>query len=40
LPQEDDTGHRVVNKLVKVFLLDGSEKWLLIHIEIQGYREV
>jgi len=29
----------VVNKLVKVFLRDGREKWLLIHIEIQGYRE-
>jgi hypothetical protein len=40
LPQEDDTGKRVVDKLVKVFLRDGSEKWLLIHIEIQGYREI
>jgi len=39
LPQEDDAGKRVVDKLVKVFLLDGREKWLLIHIEIQGYRE-
>jgi len=39
LPPEDDTGQRVVDKLVKVFLRDGSEKWLLIHIEIQGYRE-
>ncbi len=39
LPQEGDTGQRVVDKLVKVFLRDGSEKWLLIHIEIQGYRE-
>jgi hypothetical protein len=39
LPQEDDTGQRVVDKLVKVFLRDGSEKWLLIHIEIQGYRK-
>jgi hypothetical protein len=39
LPQEDDTGKRIVDKLVKVFMLDGSEKWLLIHIEIQGYRE-
>jgi hypothetical protein len=39
LPQEDDTGKHVVDKLVKVFLRDGSEKWLLIHIEIQGYRE-
>ena len=33
LPQEDDTGKRVVDKLVKVFLRDGSEKWLLIHDE-------
>jgi len=40
LPLEDDTGKRVVDKLVKVFLRDGSEKWLLIHIEIQGYREI
>ena len=40
LPQDDDTGQRVVDKLVKVFLRDGSEKWLLIHIEIQGYREL
>jgi len=29
----------VVDKLVKVFLRDGSEKWLLIHIEVQGYYE-
>lgn len=40
LPQEDDTGKRVVDKLVKVFLRDGSEKWLLIHIEVQGYHQV
>jgi len=40
LPLEDDTGKRVVDKLVKVFLRDGGEKWLLIHIEIQGYREI
>jgi len=39
LPQEDDTDKRVVDKLVKVFLRNGSEKWLFIHIEIQGYRE-
>jgi len=40
LPQEDDTGKRVVDKLVKVFLRDGGEKWLLIHIEIQGYLDI
>jgi hypothetical protein len=39
LPKDDDSGKRVVDKLVKVFLRDGSEKWLLIHIEVQGYRE-
>ncbi len=39
LPQEDEAGKRIGDKLVKVLLRDGSEKWLLIHIEIQGYRE-
>jgi hypothetical protein len=33
------TSKRVVDKLVKVFLKDGAEKWLLIHIEIQSYPE-
>ncbi|KAA0223116.1 hypothetical protein EDS67_26145 [candidate division KSB1 bacterium] len=33
------TGKRIVDKLVKVYLVDGSEKWLLIHIEIQGYEQ-
>src|SRR5579862_334069 len=32
-------GRRVVDKLVKVWLLDGSETWLLIHVEIQTRRE-
>jgi hypothetical protein len=32
-------GKRIVDKLVKVYLNDGSEKWLLIHIEVQGYQE-
>ena len=30
------TGKRVADKLVQVFLHDGSERWLLIHIEVQG----
>src|SRR5712691_3101875 len=30
-------GRRYADKLVKVFLQDGQETWLLIHIEIQGY---
>lgn len=32
-----ETGARIVDKLVKVYLRDGSESWLLIHIEIQGH---
>jgi len=34
-----EVGKRIVDKLVKVYLNDGSEKWLLIHIEVQGYQE-
>jgi len=30
-------GRRYADKLVKVFLVDGTETWLLIHIEVQGY---
>lgn len=28
---------RYADKLVKVFMRDGSEEWILIHIEMQGY---
>lgn len=30
-------GRRYADRLVKVFLRDGSETWLLIHLEIQSY---
>jgi len=30
-------GKRFADKLVKVCLKDGTEKWLLIHLEVQGY---
>ncbi len=30
---------RVADKLVKVWLKDGTEKWILVHIEIQSYFE-
>ncbi|MGV8118943.1 MAG: hypothetical protein AB2L14_04175 [Candidatus Xenobiia bacterium LiM19] len=33
------TGKRIADSLVKVFLRNGEEKWLLIHIEIQGKAE-
>jgi hypothetical protein len=31
---------RFADKLVKVFLKDGSQKWILIHIEVQGFYDV
>ena len=34
--REAETGSRRVDKLVKVFLKDGRETWLLLHIEVQG----
>jgi len=37
--RDAETGRRIADKLVKVFLADGTETWLLIHIEIQGYIE-
>ena len=30
---------RVVDKLVKIFLRDGSERWMLLHVEVQGNNE-
>jgi hypothetical protein len=32
-------GRRYVDKLVKVWLKDGQERWILIHIEVQGSKE-
>jgi hypothetical protein len=37
--KRSEVGKKIVDKLVKVYLADGSEKWLLIHIEVQGYEE-
>ncbi len=33
-------GRRYVDKLVKVWLKTGEEKWILIHIEVQASKEV
>jgi hypothetical protein len=30
---------RIVDKLVKAFLRDGSERWMLLHLEIQGKKD-
>ncbi len=37
--KENLTGKRRADKLVKVYLKDGSEKFILIHIEVQGQSE-
>ena len=37
--REAETGKRIVDKLVKVYLRNGIEKWLLLHIEIQNQKE-
>jgi len=36
---ESETTRRYNDKLLKVFLKDETEVWILIHIEIQGYRD-
>lgn len=35
-PQDGEYAPRFVDKLVKVFRWDGTEDWLLVHIEVQG----
>ncbi len=39
ITKDAKAGKRIVDKLVKVFLKDGKEQWILIHIEIQGQKE-
>jgi hypothetical protein len=36
---DSHSGDKRADMLAKVFLKDGTEKWLLIHIEIQGYED-
>ena len=36
---ESESGKRVNDKLFKVYLKNGAEKWLLVHVEVQGYRD-
>jgi predicted transposase YdaD len=38
-PDEDMPHPRFVDKLVKVFTKDDQEEWLLVHIEVQGYKD-
>jgi len=36
-PEKDEFQPRYVDKLVKVFNNRGTEAWILIHVEVQGY---
>ncbi|MGM7721406.1 hypothetical protein [Metabacillus sp. Hm71] len=36
---QEKKGRQVADQIVKVFLKSGEEKWVLIHIEVQGDRE-
>ena len=35
-PDPEATNIKVVDKLVKVFLRNGAERWILLHVEVQG----
>src|SRR5260370_30601000 len=37
--RDAEVGKRLADKLFRVWLNDGKEAWLLIHIEVQGRRE-
>jgi len=39
LTKDTETGKRLLDKLFKVFLKNGQEKWVLVHIEVQGQKE-
>jgi hypothetical protein len=38
-PEGDKCSPRYVDKLVKVYSKSGLEEWVLVHIEVQGYRD-
>ena len=35
----NELNHRYVDKLFQVFLKNGQEQWILLHVEVQGKRE-
>ena len=37
--RDSELGRRYVDKLIKVWLKNGDEKWILIHVEVQGDEE-
>jgi hypothetical protein len=38
-PMGDPEHPKSVDKLVKLFTKDGKEEWMLVHIEVQGYKD-
>ncbi|HXL57000.1 MAG TPA: hypothetical protein VN958_12120, partial [Chitinophagaceae bacterium] len=38
-PSEDMQHPKFVDKLVKVFTKEGKDEWILVHIEVQGYKD-
>ena len=38
-PEQDEYKPRFVDKLAKVYTPSGTEEWILVHIEVQGYRD-
>jgi len=38
-PDTDNFAPRYVDKLVKVFTRNGTEEWMLVHVEVQGYTD-
>lgn len=39
IASEEGPGSKRVDKLIKVYTSSGEEKWILFHIEVQGYRD-
>ncbi len=39
LTRDAELGKRLLDKLVSVHLHDGSEQWVLVHLEVQGWRD-
>jgi hypothetical protein len=37
-PEDEIQASRVVDKLVKVFMREGNDEYMLLHIEVQGYK--
>ncbi|RZT08992.1 hypothetical protein SAMN05216319_2588 [Duganella sp. CF402] len=39
LSRDAAVGKRILDKLVRVHLRDGGEQWVLVHLEVQGWRD-